>query len=332
MTGLYPLKFAPLLKERVWGGNTLNRKYNKGADTEKKIGESWELSAVQEDISVALNGFLEGNTLEDLIEVYMGDLVGEQIYEKFGHEFPLLIKLIDARDVLSIQVHPDDKIAGERHNAYGKTEMWYVLEAEEGAKLFSGFRNPTTKEEYLDHLEKGTLSCLLNEEKPVKGDVFFIPAGRVHAIGGGLVLAEIQQTSDITYRIYDWGRTGLDGKPRELHTDLAVDVIDYSAPGNYKTVVAPEQNKPTSLALCKYFTTNIINFNKAITRDYNLTDSFVIYICTEGSYDLEWDEEKMHIEKGETILIPAIMNEVKITSDGATILEVYINPEHKDNE
>ncbi|MCD4769177.1 MAG: class I mannose-6-phosphate isomerase, partial [Bacteroidales bacterium] len=204
--------------------------------------------------------------------------------------------------------------------------------AEEGAKLFSGFTNPITKEEYLDHLEKGTLPGLLNEERPVKGDVFFIPAGCVHAIGEGLILAEIQQTSDITYRIYDWERVGLDGKPRDLHTDLAVDVIDYSAPGNYKTVVDQEPNRPSRLAECKYFTTNIINFNKTITRDYSLIDSFVIYLCTEGSYDLEWDEETMHIEKGETILIPAIMEEIRITSEGATLLEIFINPEYKDNE
>ncbi len=332
MTELYPLKFTPLLQERVWGGDTLNKTYKKGSDSKQKIGESWELSGVQGDISVALNGFLEGNTLEELIEVYMGDLVGEDIYEKFGKEFPLLIKLIDAQDVLSIQVHPDDKVAAERHNAYGKTEMWYVLKAEKGARLYCGFKNPTSKDEFMDHLKRGTMPDLLNKERPVAGDVFFIPAGCVHAIGKGLMLAEIQQTSDITYRIYDWDRVGLDGKHRDLHTDLAVDIIDYSSLDNYKISVEQTDNKPVRLAECKYFSTNILNFTEEITRDYSLTDSFVIYICTDGSYDLKWDNEIMHIEEGETILIPAILDEIRISSDRATILEIYINNEFKDNE
>ncbi len=325
MTNLYPLKFSPILKERVWGGNRLSKEYGKNAKEGSKIGESWELSGVQGDISLVANGFLEGNNLEEIIEVYMGDLVGEEIFEKFGREFPLLIKLIDANDDLSIQVHPPDDIAKERHHAYGKTEMWYVLEAGDDAKIYTGFNREMTKELYIESLEKGNIAEILNIEKPEPGDVFFIPSGRVHAICKGVMLTEIQQTSDITYRIWDWNRNGLDGKPRKLHTELAVDAIDYNTYESNKTRVEPELNRTVNIIDCKYFTTNIIELDQAIIKDYSLIDSFVIYICVHGSAKLEWEDKSMNLVKGETVLIPALMEGIGIRpAPAARILEVYI--------
>ena len=325
MTSLYPLKFVPILKERVWGGNRLSEEYGKKAGKNGKIGESWELSGVQDDISIVANGFLEGNNLEEIIEVYMGDLVGEKIYEKFGREFPLLIKLIDANDDLSIQVHPPDEMARERHHAYGKTEMWYVLEADEEAKIYTGFNREMTKERYAKSLDEGDIAQILNIEKPQPGDVFFIPAGRIHAIGKGVMLTEIQQTSDITYRVWDWKRNGLDGKPRELHTELAIDAIDYNTYESYKTIVEPTLNGTVNIIDCEYFTTNIIELDQTIEKDYSLIDSFVIYICVRGFAELEWDNMSMNLEKGETVLIPALMETIRIQpSPSARILEVYI--------
>ncbi|HDZ40463.1 MAG TPA: mannose-6-phosphate isomerase [Bacteroidetes bacterium] len=325
MTKLYPLKFVPILKERVWGGNRLLTDYGKIAPEGAKIGESWEISGVQGDISLIANGFLEGNNLEEIVEVYMGDLVGEKIFEKFGREFPLLIKFIDAGEDLSVQVHPPDELAKQRHHAYGKTEMWYVLEANDDAKIYTGFNQEMTRELFIKSLENGRIAEKLNIEKPEPGDVFFLPAGRIHAIGKGVVLTEIQQTSDITYRVWDWKRMGLDGKARELHTELAVDAIDYNLYDSYKTSAEPERNRTVNIIDCKYFTSNIIDLDRDMIKDYSLTDSFVIYICIAGSASLEWKEGSMALVKGETVLIPAIMEKIGIKAvEPAKILEVYI--------
>ena len=325
MTTLYPLKFLPILKERVWGGRRLTKDYGKDAAEGTKIGESWELSGVQGDISIVANGFLEGNNLEEVVEVYMGDLVGEKIFEKFGREFPLLIKLIDANEDLSIQVHPPDEMARERHHAYGKTEMWYVLEAGSDARIYTGFNQEMTKESFKKSLERGDIAEKLNIEKPITGDVFFLPAGRVHAIGKGIVLAEIQQTSDITYRIWDWNRNGLDGNPRDLHTDLAVDAIDYNIYDSYKTRTEPKPNGTVNIIDCNYFTTNIIDIDRHMIKDYSLIDNFIIYICIDGNTVLEWEAGSVNLMKGETVLIPAIMERIDIKPLMATkILEVYI--------
>lgn len=324
MNELYPIKFKPILKDRIWGGNKLKNILGKTGKC-ATCGESWELSAVQGEISVVSNGFLKGNNLEEIIEIYMGDLVGESVFEKYGIEFPLLIKFIDAADDLSIQVHPDDKLASERHDSYGKTEMWVVMQAEKGAKLISGFNKKVTKEEYLSNLEGKTLKNILNSEEVKEGDVFFIPAGRVHAIGSGILLAEIQQTSDVTYRIYDWDRTDASGKSRELHTELALDAIDYSYHPQYKTVYEETLNKTVNVADCPYFTTNIIKFDKAVNKDYNFIDSFVIYICLNGKIQIAYENGKEDLNMGETILIPASLKELEITPVGeAQILEVYI--------
>lgn len=297
---------------------------NKNAAVNKKIGESWEISAVQDEVSVLANGSLAGNNLQELIEIYMGELVGEQVYDKYGMEFPLLIKFIDANDVLSIQVHPDDELAKERHMAYGKTEMWYVLEADTDSVLYTGFSGEVTKETYLEHVEKGTLHEIMNIEKVSEGDVFFIPAGRVHAIGKGIVLAEIQQTSDITYRISDWNRTDQEGNPRELHTDLALDAIDFKKYDSYKTLYKNTENENTTLISCDYFTTNLLEFTKQINKDYNLLDSFVVIMCIGGSFSLLSKGETSLLKKGETILIPAETGEITlIPEERAKILEVF---------
>jgi mannose-6-phosphate isomerase len=326
MSELYPLKFEPILKEKIWGGTSLVNRYYKKADPDIKYGESWEISAISDNLSVVSNGFLAGNNIEELIEVYMGDITGDEVYEKFGVEFPLLIKLIEARADLSIQVHPGDEMAKERHKAYGKTEMWYIIEAEKDSRIFSGFKEPIEKETYIDALKSGNLGMLLNIENPESGDVFFTPAGRIHAIGAGILLAEIQQTSDITYRIFDWNRKDSNGKGRELHTKLALDAIDFKASGNSRINVHPMLNKTKNLVNCEFFTTNVIYFNEIIIKDYNLIDSFVIYICTEGEFLIRWESNSEPMIKGDTVLLPALIKEVTLEpSPEAKVLEIFIN-------
>jgi len=322
---LYPLKFKPNYKEKIWGGNSLKKVLNKTGASEK-TGESWEISGIEGELSVIANGFLQDNDLQDLIEIYMGELVGERIYAQYGLEFPLLIKFIDAQDVLSIQVHPDDALAKERHNAYGKTEMWYIIDAAEKADIITGFNQKLDKAKYLEHFNKGELPQILKRESITQGDAFFMPAGRVHAIGKGTLLAEIQQTSDITYRIYDWDRKDDKGNERELHTDLAVDAIDFNMVNNAKIDYKQEVNHTTTLKRCNYFTTNILEFDQIIARDYNLLDSFVIYMCMEGKFTIDYNgEEKIELSKGETVLIPNELSDIKLTPNGkAKILEVYL--------
>lgn len=326
MEGLYPLKFTPIYKDKIWGGNKIKSVLGKDFGKLPNCGESWELSGVEGNVSVVSNGYLAGNSLEELVEVYMGDLVGDKVFENFGNEFPLLIKFIDANDDLSIQVHPDDELSMERHQAFGKTEMWYVLQADRGSKLQSGFNRQVDQETYLEKLENGELTSILNFEEVAPGDVFFIPAGRVHAIGKGILLAEIQQTSDVTYRIYDYDRRDANGNTRELHTDLALDAIDFSVFPEYKNKYTPKLNESVELASCKYFTTNALELNHQIEKDYNQLDSFVIYICVEGELTLETESGTERIKKGETILLPASIENVILKPDTATVklLEVYI--------
>ncbi len=320
---LYPLKFKPRLKERIWGGSSLATKMGKALPEGKKIGESWEISGVQRDISVVANGHLAGNDLQELIEVYMGDLVGEKVYDRYGVEFPLLVKFIDARDTLSIQVHPGDELARERHRSYGKTEMWYILAAEPDATLYMGFDRTITREEFLAAVSAGTLPALLREEKVRPGDSFFIPAGTIHAIGKGILLVEIQQTSDVTYRVDDWSRYDDDGMPRELHTDLAVDALDFRARHDLKSSVTPVAHEPVQVEECEYFTANLLKVEDSVERDYSALDSFVIYICTKGELTVCYSAGSETLCKGETILIPAQEDNIELDGDG-TVLEVYI--------
>lgn len=326
MEGLYPLKFTPIFKDKIWGGNKIKTVLNKDYGDLPNCGESWELSGVEDNVSVVSNGFLAGNTLEELIEVYMGDLVGDQVFDNFGIEFPLLIKFIDANDDLSIQVHPDDELAKKRHDAFGKTEMWYVMQADQGSKLQSGFNQEVDQDKYLFKLEHNELIDILNFEEVAAGDVYFIPAGRVHAIGKGILLAEIQQTSDVTYRIYDYDRRDDQGNPRELHTELALDAIDYSLIPEYKTKYKLVPNESVELVKCNYFTTNLLDLDRIIEKDYNQLDSFVIYICLEGELVIETESGSESVQKGETLLIPAAIENVllKPVSASAKLLEVYI--------
>ena len=321
---LYPIKFKTILKDKIWGGSKLKSVLNKNSEL-SNLGESWELSGVEGDVSEVSNGFLAGNTLEEILEIYMTDLVGENVYNKFGTEFPLLFKFIDANDNLSIQVHPDDELSKERHNAYGKTEMWYVIESEPQSQLVSGFVKESGKEEYLEALNSGKLMDLLKSHQVKEGDTFFIPAGDVHAIGAGVLLAEIQQTSDVTYRIYDYDRKDSEGNTRELHTDLALDAIDYKDT-NEKVAYDLKKNETVNLAACQYFVTNILDITKPFERDVYLLNSFVVYMCVGGSATIQCNNgESETIKKGETVLIPAAIENVTIEPDGeAKLLEVYI--------
>lgn len=309
---LYPLKFKPRTKERIWGG------------------ENWQVSGVEGDISVVSNGFLKSNNLQELIEVYMGELVGDSVFNKYGIEFPVLVKFIDARDTLSIQVHPDDRLATGRHGAYGKTEMWYVVDCAPGASLYVGFNRKVSREEYLAAVAAGTLPALLNKVEVKPGDAYFIPAGTIHALGGGIVVAEIQQTSDVTYRVDDWGRTDDEGMPRELHTELAVDAIDFGAPQDHDITRAPVANAAVELKKCPYFTTNLIELDGALGRDYAALDSFVMYVCVEGEFTVRTGQggtadagQGEKIARGESILLPSVID-AAILEGRARLLEVYI--------
>jgi mannose-6-phosphate isomerase len=322
---IYPLKFSPILKDKIWGGTKLKTIFGKDAKTDK-LGESWELSGFEGDESMVVNGLLAGNNLAELIEIYMGELVGDKIFDEYGLSFPLLFKLIDANENLSIQVHPGDEVAAERHHSYGKTEMWYVIDADPGGELIIGFTKDCTRDEYLDALEEDKVEDLLQKVPVTKGDVFFIPAGQVHAIGKGVVVAEIQQSSDITYRIYDYNRKDDNGNERELHTEQALDVINFSASKNPKTDYHAHLNEITKLVECDYFTTNILRVTEPSNRNYGSLDSFVVYMCLEGNLEIEFNSEKTIVNKGDTVLIPACIDELGlIPYQETTLLEVYVS-------
>lgn len=315
---MYPLKFSPILKTLVWGGEKIAP--FKGVETQQhNIGESWELSGVEGNESVVANGEYAGKTITELVDMFKEKLVGRKNYEKNGNEFPLLIKFIDARQDLSIQVHPDDKLAAERHNgSKGKTEMWYVMDSDKDAHLMSGLSSKITPDEYASRIEDNTITDVLHDYKVSEGDVFFLPAGRIHSIGAGCFVAEIQQTSNITYRIYDFGRLGLDGKPRELHTELSKEAIDYSVLDDYRTEYVKRLNEESVLVDCEYFTTSLLELDRPFVKDLSALDSFMILICMAGKgsvKDAEGNVTDFH--QGETILIPADAASMEIVPDGA---------------
>jgi mannose-6-phosphate isomerase len=322
---LYPLKFNPIPKTKLWGGNKLIHKLNKPFQ-EENIGESWEISDVKNDETTVSNGSLSGKTLKELIDLYKGDFIGRSVYEEFGNKFPLLIKFIDAKTPLSVQVHPHDDIAKERHDSFGKNEMWYIMDAEKEAEIIVGFNQQLNSESYMAALESGKIMEVLNRVNTKPGDAFHIPTGRVHAIGGGIVLAEIQQTSDITYRIYDFDRVdATTGQTRELHNDFAKSSLDFTVHEEYKTAYDSEHNKSNKLIHTRYFTTNIIPITKNTVKDYSIMDSFVIYICTEGQLKLRVQNSEYSLSKGETILIPAIINSIELMPEiESKLLEVFI--------
>ena len=308
---LYPFKFNPILKSMVWGGEKLC--LYKGVQTnQKNVGESWELSGVPENESIIANGEMVGRTITELIKEYGAELLGRHVYETYGENFPLLIKFIDARDDLSIQVHPDDAMAQAVHGQpFGKTEMWYVVSADKDAHLMSGLSAEITPEEYVSRVENNTITDVLCDYKVQAGDVFFLPAGRIHSIGKGCFIAEIQQTSDLTYRIYDFGRLGLDGKPRQLHTELAKDAIDYSVSEDYRTAYTPVLNEDTPLVECEYFKTHLLDLTEPLSDDVKSKDSFMIVICLEGLGKLKDSEGNVvALKQGETVLVPAVTDEI----------------------
>lgn len=310
-----PFRFEPILKSVIWGGDKIAP--YKGIETsQQNIGESWELSGVRGDESVVAEGEYAGFTLPALIAELKGTLVGKAVYQRFGAEFPLLVKFIDARDDLSIQVHPDDELSRRRHGKNGKTEMWYVVGADKGAHLKSGFSRQLTPAEYESRVADNTLTDVLCDYAVQPGDLFFLPAGRVHAICSGSFVAEIQQTSDVTYRIYDYGRIGKDGKPRELHTELAKEAIDYTVLPDYRTRYEARKSAETPLVSCPYFATSLYDLDMPLAKDLSAIDSFLVVMCLSGGGVLLDDEgNETSVRRGETLLVPASTRSVRFVPD-----------------
>ncbi|MDP5081622.1 MAG: class I mannose-6-phosphate isomerase [Winogradskyella sp.] len=319
----YPIKFNPILKEKIWGGEKLSSILNKKSDS-KHIGESWEISGVEDNISVVSNGLYKGKTLNDLITSYKSKFLGQENIDVFGENFPLLIKFLDAKTNLSVQVHPDDTMAKANHNAFGKTEMWYIMDSDNEAQIVLGLKNNEIDKSILADINSTNVNAIFNTEKVKRGDSYFIPAGKIHAIGAGVLVAEIQQTSDITYRVYDWDRKDDNGQQRELHTALAQQATK-SFPSNGKSDYVLEHDKTANLVNCNFFTTNIFEIKGLQKRDYTTKDSFVIFMCVEGNAEVTLNNNTEFVSMGETILIPANSEHVVINSQGAKLLEVYID-------
>lgn len=317
------LRFEPILKSKIWGGEKLKTILNKQSDR-TDIGESWEISDIDNDVSLVNNGRLKGKSLNEVIKEFKQDVLGEKVYQIFKDKFPLLIKFIDAKKKLSLQVHPNDVLAQKRHNSLGKTEMWYVVNADKKAKIIVGFSEESDKKSFSKTIKSGNELELLNVDFVKKGDTFLVPAGRVHAIGKGVLLAEIQETSDVTYRISDWSRRDNQGKERDLHVDLALDAIDYSAKSNYKAEYLKKKNNPSNIVDCKYFTTNFLHLTKDYMPNHEDKDSFVIYMCVEGTAIFEYKNQQEKLQMGETILIPACIKKINVITENAKLLEVYI--------
>lgn len=318
---LYPLQFEPILKDRIWGGTKLKTYLNKPIVSEI-TGESWEISTVENDVSIIANGVFKGKSLNELINDFPEKVLGAKVFEQFGKQFPLLFKYLDAREDLSIQVHPNDELAAKRHNSFGKTEMWYVMQADNEARLIVGFKEKSSSEEYIQHLENKTLLSILDTKKVKKGDVFFLETGTVHAIGAGIVIAEIQQTSDVTYRLYDFDRVDASGNTRELHVDLALEAINYDKVEAQKEYLKIE-NTSNEVVDCSYFTTNFIPLNGNLNVNKN-QNSFTVYMCVDGDFELILNEEKYSYKKGDTVLIPASLTDFQLSGKGS-LLEIYIS-------
>ena len=318
-------RFTDIFKETLWGGHRILPFKGLKAD-ERLIGESWELSGIPGNESVVAGGAYDGMPLTQLAEKGGSALLGEENFKRFGTRFPLLIKFIDAAQPLSVQVHPDDELAQRRHGCPGKTEMWYVIKAEKGAGLYSGFSEQIDAEEYVKRVENNTIMDVLQRYDVNEGDVFFLPAGRVHAIGAGCFIAEIQQTSNITYRIYDHNRKDVNGNGRELHTELAKDAIDYTLYPDYRTHYKGHTNATVELADCKYFTTNLLDLDTIMVRNFSELDSFVVYICMAGKASIRDNKgNEIFVHQGQTVLIPADTEVVTISpAPGAKFMETYI--------
>lgn len=320
---MYPLKFLPILKERLWGGTKLKDVLGKPIENDI-TGESWELSTVKGDVSVIANGNLVGTSLQELINKNPEEFLGKGVVDRFGKDFPILIKFIDAKQDLSIQLHPNDALAKERHDSFGKTEMWYVMDADNDAELIVGFKKDVSKEEYAESIKNDTLLELLNYETVKEGDTFFINTGKIHAIGAGVLLAEIQQTSDVTYRVFDFNRKDKNGNLRDLHTEMALDAIDYSKKDDFKVAYPRLENVVNEMVDCPYFKTNFLELSQDLKLNVSQRDSFSIYMCVSGSVEIENEHGMAAIQKGETILVPANCNTISLKTSEVKLLEVTI--------
>ncbi len=316
----YPIQFDPILKERIWGGTKLKTVLNKTI-TSDKIGESWEISTVESEVSIVSKGTYKGKSLNEIITLFPNEILGISVHKKFGLEFPLLFKYLDAKQDLSIQVHPNDELAKKRHNSFGKTEMWFVMQADENARIIVGFKENTTKEIYIQNLENKTILDILDSKKVNQGDVFLLETGTIHAIGAGIVIAEIQQTSDVTYRVYDFDRKDDKGNERELHTQLALEAINFDKVETQK-YYSKNINQSNQTVSCPYFTTNLIPLEEKIDVKKS-NQSFTVYMCVDGSFELIYNKVQYFYQKGDTILIPAQMNDFEL-SGKASLLEIYI--------
>lgn len=318
-------KFRPIFKTTIWGGEKIAP--FKHIETQQScIGESWEISGVSGSESIVAGGPDDGKSLTELVKEHGSRLLGKKVAATYGQEFPLLIKFIDACQDLSVQVHPDDELAAKRHDgSRGKTEMWYVVDAAPGAKLLSGFSRSVSRDEYQKAVDENEIAEILSESEVKPGDVFFLPAGRVHAIGAGCFVAEIQETSDITYRIYDYDRRDADGNPRELHTELAKDAIDFSVESDYRTHYEALPDRPVELVECRHFTTSLYDLGKAIDIPVAVNDSFLILMCLEGEAEVKDSDSELLLRRGESILIPASEEKVRINPNRKVkILSTFI--------
>ncbi|WP_339609056.1 type I phosphomannose isomerase catalytic subunit [uncultured Planktosalinus sp.] len=317
----YPIKFQPILKEKVWGGTKLMKLLNKSS-LASNVGESWEISDVENNISVVSNGLLKGQSISEIVRDYKEELLGKHVFKQFGNKFPLLFKFIDAKKTLSVQLHPDDVLAKKRHNSFGKTEMWYIIQADTDSELILGFNQKINKNIFLNAVENNQIEAILHKEKIKQGDAFYISPGLVHAIGAGVLLAEIQQTSDVTYRIYDWNRPDTNGQLRELHNDLAINAIDFDANTN-KKFSSEKKNSPL-LVESPYFSVSVFNTKDQTYRNISKIDSFVVYMCVSGNTEINCEGASENLITGETVLIPAAVQEIYFKNGNAQLLEIYV--------
>lgn len=308
-----PIKFVPYLKSVIWGGEKIC-KYKGIEQTEANIGESWEISAVPGHESIVADGPYKGMRITELVDCFGPEFLGKEVMERYDGKFPLLVKLIDANDNLSVQVHPDDVLAKERHDSLGKTEMWYIIDADSGAKIYSGLNREMTADQYVERVEKNTIEEVLAVHDSHPGDVFFLPAGRVHAIGAGNLLAEVQESSDITYRIYDYDRRDAQGNPRELHTELAKDAIDYAYYDDYKSAPSDCNQADVEIANCDHFTVNRILLDGDMELQFS-DDSFTVVMCLDGEVNVGG----MMVKKGETVLVPASLTSFSLKGKGTLL-------------
>lgn len=318
----YPIKFEPILKEKIWGGSKLRDLLNKKTESDQ-VGESWEISGVKGSLSKVKNGEYVGFSIVDLQKMHKQSFLGRDNYEKFGNEFPLLIKFLDANRNLSVQVHPDDKMAKREHNSFGKTEMWYIMDHDKDAEIIVGLKDRVKKKRVLASISKDNVYDIFNSKKVSKGEAYYIPAGQVHAIGAGVLAAEIQQTSDITYRVYDWDRKDARGLTRELHIDKAIKATKKKAASS-KIIDRSSFNKTAEIVNSNFFTTNSFKVYGSYIKDYSHLDSFVILMCTEGLATISVNGITEVVEKGQTVLLPAATKKAYVFSKNAQFLEVFI--------